>query len=61
MGEVPTYADTFLVGISFFRRGPAIPGILISELNTVVNVLAYRLRSRPTALDVPKQRPGMVR
>ena len=58
MGEVPTYADTLLMS---FPRGPVIPGILISELNTVVNVLAYRSRSRPTALDVPKQRPGMVR
>ena len=26
-----------------------------------LDVLAYRLRSRPTALNVPKQRPGMVR
>ncbi len=44
MGEVPTYADTLFMS---FRRSPVISGMVMSEHYAVVNVLTYRLRSRP--------------
>ena len=56
--EVPTYANALLMS---FRRSPVISGMVVSERYAVMNVLAYRLRSRLTALDAPKHGPRKIR
>jgi hypothetical protein len=58
VGEIPTYSNALLVP---FPCGSVASRILISELEALVNVLAHGLRPRPTAVDVIKHGPSMVR
>lgn len=58
MSEVPANATTFLVPL----KGRAVTSrVMVAEFNTVVSVVANRLRTLPAALDASKERPGKVR
>jgi hypothetical protein len=58
MSEIPTYADTLFMS---FGRSSVISGVVIAELNAVVNVLTYRLGSRPSLTDAPEHGPRTIR
>src|SRR4029079_2647540 len=56
--EVAANADAFLVP---FGRSPIASGVVVSEFNTVMNIVTDRLNSLPTACDPTKHRPCLIR
>ena len=56
--EVAANADAFLVPLG---RSSIASGVVVSEFNTVVNVVTDRLNSLPTASDPTKHRPCLIR
>ena len=58
VGEVPANATTFLVPL---RGGAVTSRVMVAEFNTVVSIVANRLRTLPAALDASKKRPRKVR
>src|SRR5580658_10059645 len=58
MGEVAAYAAALLVSLG---RSAILAGMMVSELDALVRVVANRLRPLPAAVDASKQRPGKVR
>lgn len=58
MGEIPTHPHALLMPLPC---GPVVAGVVITELNVVMNVLAYGLRPRPTTMYLTEHGPGVVR
>ena len=58
MGEVPTDAAALIMS---FRRGAIAAGMVIAEIDTVVSIVADRLRPLPAALNVAEEGPSEVR
>jgi hypothetical protein len=56
--EIAANADAFLVP---FGRSPIASGVVVSEFNTVMNIVTDRLNSLPTASDPTKHRPRLIR
>jgi hypothetical protein len=56
--KVAANADAFLVP---FGRSPIASGVVVSEFNTVMNIVTDRLNSLPTACDPTKHRPCLIR
>src|SRR6202000_476409 len=57
MSKDATDADPFLMA---FGCGAVAPRVLITELNTVVDIVADRLHALPCALDIAEERPGEI-
>ena len=57
MGKVAANADA--LGMSFGGRAVA-PGVMVTEFDMVMHVVANRLNSLPAALDIAEPRPSEV-
>src|SRR6266550_2609810 len=57
MGKVPADADTLRVAL---RGGAVAPGMVVSELNVILDIAADFLHALPAAVDPTESRPRQI-